>query len=110
MKMKKIIIYIVISIFILALPIGLFKISKSRTFQLFGELIHRVDTTEKIVSLTFDDGPTAFTQEVLDILKQKNVKATFFVMGSELEKNPQIGKDIVSLGHELGNHSYSHTR
>lgn len=89
----------------------LFQISKSRTFQFFGELIPRVNTSQKVVALTFDDGPTPkATDEILSILASENVKATFFVIGGELANNPEPGKKIVAAGHELGNHTYSHDR
>lgn len=64
--------------------IGMFvfyKISNSRSFQFFGGIIDRVETDEKIIALTFDDGPTGNTDEILPILKEDNVKATFFVTG-----------------------------
>lgn len=87
------------------------RISNSRKFQFFGVIVPRVETTEKLVALTFDDGPTQqYTPLVLDMLKKEKVKATFFVIGEELEQAPQIGQRIVAEGHELGNHTYSHTR
>jgi peptidoglycan-N-acetylglucosamine deacetylase len=89
---------------------GLFQVSKSRTFQFFGELIARVDTDKKVVAITFDDAPTDFTEDVLQTLKEKKVNGTFYVVGSALEKSPEIGRKIVLNGHELGNHSYSHER
>lgn len=89
---------------------GLFQISKSRTFQFFGGLTSRVKTGEKVVALTFDDAPSESTADVLKILNDKNVKATFFVIGRELVKYPRIGKAIVFSGNELGNHTYSHER
>ncbi len=89
---------------------GFFRVSKSRTFQFFGGLVHRVNTSEKVIALTFDDGPNPYATEILNILKQKNVKATFFLIGSELEKYPELGRNIVAAGHEVGNHSYSHQR
>lgn len=61
----------------------------------------------KKVYLTFDDGPSAYTDEILDILKDKNVKATFFVVGKEEEMYPEY-KRIVDEGHSIGIHSYSH--
>lgn len=70
----------------------------------------RVDTDRKIVALTFDDAPTPYSDEVLAILAKKNVKATFYVIGQSLEKNPEGGRNIAEAGHELGNHSYSHQR
>jgi peptidoglycan/xylan/chitin deacetylase (PgdA/CDA1 family) len=89
----------------------IYQISRSSSFQLFGEIIPRVDTTQKVVALTFDDGPTAgATEQLLGILAAEDVKATFFVTGAELEKNLQQGKMIVAAGHELGNHTYSHER
>ncbi|RYG73955.1 polysaccharide deacetylase [bacterium] len=87
------------------------KLINSRTFQLSGEIVSRVDTAEKVVALTFDDGPTAaYTSQVLEILRRSHTKATFFVTGRELEENPAAGKQIVTEGHQLGNHSYSHER
>lgn len=66
---------------------------------------------EKIVAITFDDAPSASTtEEVLDILDRKNVKATFYATGENLEKYSVEAKKIVEKGHELGNHSYSHQR
>lgn len=88
-----------------------YLISRSRTFQLFGEILPRVDTTHKAVALTFDDGPTVeATNQVLAILAAEDVRATFFVTGAELRQNMPQGRMIVASGHELGNHSYSHGR
>lgn len=65
--------------------------------------------TEKTAYLTFDDGPTAnITPQILDVLKEKGVCATFFVLGINIEKNPDLAKRTVSEGHVLANHSYSH--
>lgn len=109
--MRKIVFFAFAAALLLAVAIGLWEIGKSRTFQFFGEIVPRVETPERIVALTFDDGPTPeFTGEILQILKEQDVKATFFLIGGELEKNPDEGKKIVSAGHEIGNHSYSHTR
>jgi peptidoglycan-N-acetylglucosamine deacetylase len=88
----------------------LFQLSKSRTFQFFGGLTNRVETSQKVVALTFDDAPNLRTQNVLDILKQKQIKATFYEIGNEIEKYPDLAKAIVSDGMEVGNHSYSHKR
>lgn len=62
----------------------------------------------KIVFLTFDDGPSKNTIEILKILDEKDVKATFFVLGQLAEKNPEIIKEINNKGHSIGNHSYTH--
>lgn len=61
------------------------------------------------IALTFDDGPNENTLSVLDILKKKNVKATFFCIGINIEKHPEILKRIIEEGHIVGNHSYSHS-
>ncbi|HBF33076.1 TPA: polysaccharide deacetylase, partial [Candidatus Sumerlaeota bacterium] len=64
-----------------------------------------VTSGTKTVYLTFDDGPTALTPKVLDILKEKGVHATFFVIGGT---NAEYYKRIVDEGHAIGNHTYSH--
>ena len=63
---------------------------------------------EKQVYLTFDDGPSSNTDAILDILKQYDIKATFFVVGKTDEKSRELYKRIVAEGHTLGMHSYSH--
>ena len=108
--MKKAIYAITIIAVSLFCAVILWQISRSRTFQLFGEIYPRVATSEKVVALTFDDGPTIKTDEILSILEDLNVKATFFVVGADLEKNISLGQKIVAAGHELGNHTYSHKR
>lgn len=96
---------------VLGTAAGLWNISSSRTFQFFGELVDRVETTEKVVALTFDDGPDpAGAQWVLDVLGKEQVQATFFLMGRDLEKYPELGKAIAAAGHEIGNHTYNHQR
>ncbi|MDI6715616.1 MAG: polysaccharide deacetylase family protein [Actinomycetota bacterium] len=64
---------------------------------------------ENIVAITFDDGPNpAYTPQLLDILKEKGVKATFFAVGLHVKKYPEIAKRIVNEGHDIGNHTYTH--
>lgn len=63
---------------------------------------------KKLLVLTFDDGPSKYTDELLNILKEKNVKATFFIMGQSLEKNPNILNKTIKNGNEIGIHCYSH--
>ncbi len=89
---------------------SILQFSKSRNFQFFGGLTAKVATSEKVVALTFDDGPSSHTAEILNILKDQNIKATFYVMGSNIQKYPQETKSIIQKGHQLGNHSFSHTR
>ena len=67
-----------------------------------------IETTVKVVALTFDDGPSGSTDQVLKILREKDVQATFFVVGKHIEKNPELLQEIYFSGHQVGNHSYSH--
>ncbi|NQF15101.1 polysaccharide deacetylase family protein [Brevibacillus sp. HB1.3] len=73
------------------------------------EPIHRIDTEKKVVALTFDDGPDAiYTPKILEVLHQYNVRATFFVLGSQVDKHPKVMQWIYKAGHEIGNHGYHH--
>jgi esterase (fragment) len=67
------------------------------------------DTSTPIVYLTFDDGPSLNTIKILDILKENDIKATFFVVGNDKEYAKDIYKRIVDEGHTLGNHTYDHS-
>ena len=61
------------------------------------------------VAITFDDGPDPeWTPKILDILKKRGVKAAFFIVGEEAERNPDLVRRIVAEGHEIGNHSFTH--
>ncbi len=71
--------------------------------------IRSVQTDKKVVALTFDDGPNEkTTPELLNVLKLKGVKATFFILGQNAEKNLQVVSQEVADGHEIGSHAYSH--
>jgi len=66
-------------------------------------------TQEKVVTLTFDDGPDpSYTGPILDILKEKKVSATFFVLGEGVDANPDLLRRMLKEGHEIGNHGYTH--
>lgn len=85
--------------------------ARSETFQFFGGLITHGPINTNLVALTFDDGPTqANTQTIIDILKEKEVTATFFLIGQAAEQNQPALKALIAAGHEIGNHSYSHKR
>jgi peptidoglycan/xylan/chitin deacetylase (PgdA/CDA1 family) len=69
-----------------------------------------LETKDKAIALTFDDGPSPpYTEEILDILKKNNIKATFFVIGQNLKAYPQLGQKIVAEGHVIANHTWSHS-
>ena len=78
--------------------------------RLFGPNRSRLSTGEKVVALTFDDGPhPEVTPRVLDILRERNVRATFFLIGKHVERHPEIVRRIAADGHTLGCHSYGHS-
>ncbi|WP_194816240.1 polysaccharide deacetylase family protein [Nocardia sp. XZ_19_385] len=92
------------------LVVGGYYLMNSRTYQLAGRLVDRVDTSEKVVALTLDDGPTGKTAEVLKVLADAGIPATFYLNGRDLAANPEAGRAIAQAGHEIGNHTYSHRR
>ncbi len=71
--------------------------------------IYYVKSSEKLVALTFDDGPSPiWTPKILDELNKSRVKATFFMLGEHVEKYPEVAQRVVREGHEIGNHTYDH--
>ena len=94
-----------------AAAVGLREVVNSSTFQLFGDYVASVKTTDRVVALTFDDGPSPWhTPKVLNELDRHHVKATFFMMGRNVERYPDVARDVLRRGHEIGNHSYSHPK
>ncbi|MBP2326352.1 peptidoglycan/xylan/chitin deacetylase (PgdA/CDA1 family) [Kibdelosporangium banguiense] len=105
------IISLVALVVLVASLFGLQALSSARTFQFFGGLTDRVDTSQKVVALTFDDGPDpAGAQQLLDALAKAQVPATFYLIGRDMAEYPDLARDLVKAGHELGNHTYSHER
>jgi polysaccharide deacetylase family sporulation protein PdaB len=87
------------------------KPKKDRAYyETRGEVVWQVETGEKVIALTFDDGPDLEnTPRILDLLKQYEAKATFFVTGIKVERYPHLIRREYDEGHELANHTYSHT-
>lgn len=82
-----------------------------RNSPFFGFALGRLPTTEKVVALTFDDGPNPdATPRILDTLKEKDVRATFFILGSHAERWPELVLRIAHEGHQIGNHGYFHRK
>lgn len=109
--MKKTLLFAAAGIlFVLLLFFGIYTLSNSRTYQLAGRLTAQVETDQKVVALTFDDGPAENTDQILSLLDQHHAKATFFLIGQDIEKHPEEAKKIVDAGHQVGNHTYSHQR
>lgn len=74
-----------------------------------GEMIWEVPTTQKVIALTFDDGPDpSETDQILDVLQQYNAKCTFFAIGKRIAAYPDVARRVITEGHELANHTYNH--
>ncbi|WP_100610176.1 polysaccharide deacetylase family protein [Confluentibacter lentus] len=79
--------------------------------KMFPNFVWDIPTDDKIIYLTFDDGPTPeITNWVLNTLKSFNAKATFFCIGKNIETHPDIFQNILNDGHAVGNHTYNHIK
>jgi peptidoglycan/xylan/chitin deacetylase (PgdA/CDA1 family) len=76
--------------------------------QSFGAVLARVRADQPLVALTFDDGPSIYTAQVLDTLAEYDIKATFFLIGRNVERYPELARRELAEGHAVGNHTYSH--
>ena len=81
---------------------------RGRSSDVFGPSVWRGKTGRKAIALTFDDGPTAATPQILDILAGYGVCATFFQCGENVLRAPELSQSTRNAGHELGNHSHTH--
>ena len=76
-----------------------------------GKLTWRKNPSEKVIYLTFDDGPAPeVTPLVLDLLDKYNLKATFFCVGENVQKNPETYSEVIRRGHKIGNHTFTHLK
>jgi peptidoglycan-N-acetylglucosamine deacetylase len=95
----------------LVAALGVRRLARARTFQLAGELVAEGRPRDRIVALTFDDGPNgALVDSLIDLLRAHHARATFFVIGQGLAEAPAAGPMLVAAGHELANHTWSHRR
>lgn len=79
------------------------------TSGVFGDMPYGADTSERVVALTFDDGPNEpYTSRLLEVLRTRDVLATFFQVGRCVERHPGLSAAMAASGHVIGNHSYSH--
>jgi len=107
--MKRKLIFLTISAVVLVLCMAVFSIFFDEAVLVKKGTFFRENTSDKVVALTFDDGPSPeWTPKILDALRDAGVKATFFMLGDHVEKYPEIAKRIVQEGHEVGNHTYDH--
>lgn len=101
--------YVALFVTVLGLGVLADRLSYASSFQLAGDIYDRVPTSERLVALTFDDGPhDVATARILALLKERSVKATFFLEGRFVEDNMDATRAIIAAGHEIGNHSFSH--
>ncbi len=87
---------------------GVYYATSAVRSQWLGPTDWRGRTDTASVALTFDDGPSEDTERLLDVLRAYNLKATFFMLGRQVELFPEIARRVAADGHEIGNHSYSH--
>jgi peptidoglycan/xylan/chitin deacetylase (PgdA/CDA1 family) len=81
---------------------------RGRSAGIFGRSHWRGPRTRRAIALTFDDGPSESTPRILEILARHRVPATFFQCGANVERLPQVARQVRSAGHEIGNHSHTH--
>jgi peptidoglycan-N-acetylglucosamine deacetylase len=83
---------------------------RGRSASIFGKSVYRGSSTESSIALTFDDGPSESTPQLLELLEKFGVRATFFMCGQNVARLPEIARQVADAGHEIGNHSDSHPR
>ena len=81
---------------------------RGRSAQIFGPSIHRGSRARRSIALTFDDGPSESTPQLLQVLGNYRVPATFFQCGANIRRLPGIAREVLRAGHEIGNHSNTH--
>lgn len=88
--------------------LGLYTASIASARVMNGSAIVHQAGTLNMCAITFDDGPSQYTAQLLDSLQQEGIPATFFVLGKQVERHPELIMRMVREGHEVGSHSYSH--
>jgi len=108
-KTQRAIIILIIFALLLVLGIAVFTIFFDQVVIVRKGTIYHINAINKLVALTFDDGPSpVWTPKILDELKKAHIKATFFMLGEHVAKYPDIARRVVAEGHEVGNHTYDH--
>ena len=86
----------------------IFTVSETPKIEPRKEVSKNKKCAKNCVALTFDDGPSVYTSKLLDILRERNAKATFYVLGSQVSKRPDLLRRMKNEGHQIGNHTWSH--
>ncbi|HEU5020494.1 MAG TPA: polysaccharide deacetylase family protein [Bryobacteraceae bacterium] len=81
---------------------------RGRSSFVFDHSFWRGEPGRKAIALTFDDGPTPSTPQFLDLLEEHRIPATFFEVGLNVNRHPEIAREVLAAGHEIGNHSHVH--
>jgi len=99
----------ILGIFVFLVDEKSFADKGRKYYEEAGQILWDIKTDEKVIALTFDDGPhKKYTPDILDILSKYNAKATFFIVGENAEKNPELALRVYEEGHELAIHTYTH--
>ena len=107
MKRKNVLFGALICVVIVLVAVGLFTGVFHRMKR--DAITVQINPEQSVVALTFDDGPNArYTPQVLDILYEQQVPATFFLIGEKFTGNELLIREMAASGHEIGNHTFSH--
>lgn len=106
---KKLIFLSSVFIILIVLAVISFTVFFDQAVIVRRDTIYHIASSEKVVALTFDDGPSpVWTPKILDVLKEAQVKATFFMLGMHAQQYPDVARRVAEEGHEIGNHTYDH--
>ncbi|MGE7917200.1 polysaccharide deacetylase family protein [Lysinibacillus xylanilyticus] len=98
-----------VSLFYVKVSAGTYENKGRKYYEKAGQIVWEVKTNEKLIAITFDDGPhPKYTPQILDLLAKYNAKATFFIVGQNADKNPEVISRMYNDGHELANHTFTH--
>ncbi|MDP9017563.1 MAG: polysaccharide deacetylase family protein [Candidatus Eremiobacteraeota bacterium] len=109
-RLRKYLIRVAIVVLVLALLVyGAYKLFEDPTNQMFGATVVSGPSDERVVALTYDDGPNPpYTDRILDVLAKEHVHATFFLVGRAVAEYPNTVKRMLALGNAVGNHTWDH--
>jgi len=106
---KKTILILALVIILAGAGMVLFTLFFDQAVIVRKDTLFHISSNEKVVVLTFDDGPSPiWTPQILDVLKDAHVKATFFMLGKHVRQYPDVARRVAKEGHEIGNHTYDH--